>query len=247
MARTPLLFENAIARQDVRRLVTRMQAQAQESAQSLQALSPLLVTSAIPGEGKSTLAAALASLFARELELRTLIVDLNWQNPSLHDIFGIKCNYDLPELSAQGAASFATKLGPGFPAVLTAPRAVVASDNNAGWTEIHRRGAEGGVLPADEPAMPDDVTMMGRKTLLKHLKELASGYGFVVYDGPSVHGDAPGPLDALQLATQASSSLLVVMMRVTRRELVKRVVMALAETRSSFAGVVMNNFHNRLA
>ncbi len=47
------------------------------------------VTSPNPGEGKSVVAANLATFFALDAGEDTVIVDLNFSNPSVHKIFGI--------------------------------------------------------------------------------------------------------------------------------------------------------------
>jgi capsular exopolysaccharide synthesis family protein len=49
----------------------------------------LMVSSAAPGEGKSTLAAQLAASFARARR-RTLLVDCDLRSPSLHRLFGLE-------------------------------------------------------------------------------------------------------------------------------------------------------------
>lgn len=59
------------------------------------------VTSALPGEGKTTLVAGFAALSAREDGRRVLAMDLNWHAPCLHRLFGA----DLidPDLALNGA------------------------------------------------------------------------------------------------------------------------------------------------
>jgi Mrp family chromosome partitioning ATPase len=55
----------------------------------------LLVTSALPAEGKSTVAANLAVLMAQAGKKVTL-VDANLRHPTLHEIFDLKNNVGLP-------------------------------------------------------------------------------------------------------------------------------------------------------
>ncbi len=50
----------------------------------------LMVTSALDGEGKSTLAANLAIAIAREVHRTVLLVDADLRRPSLHELFGLK-------------------------------------------------------------------------------------------------------------------------------------------------------------
>jgi len=48
----------------------------------------ILVTSSLPGEGKSTVSATLARSFA-QMEWRTLLVDSDLRKPTMHTLFGI--------------------------------------------------------------------------------------------------------------------------------------------------------------
>ena len=57
----------------------------------------VLVTSALPQEGKSTVSANLARSFA-QMEWRTLLVDFDLRKPSMHAIFGIERAPGLTEL-----------------------------------------------------------------------------------------------------------------------------------------------------
>jgi capsular exopolysaccharide synthesis family protein len=57
--------------------------------ESLQGLRVLAVTSAVSGEGKTSLAAQLAVSIARATNERTLLIDGDMRSPDMHDIFGI--------------------------------------------------------------------------------------------------------------------------------------------------------------
>ena len=48
----------------------------------------ILVTSSLPGEGKSTVSATLARSFA-QMEWRTLLIDADMRKPTMHTLFGI--------------------------------------------------------------------------------------------------------------------------------------------------------------
>jgi protein-tyrosine kinase len=101
----------------------------------------VLVTSALPGEGKSTVSATLARSFA-QMEWRTILIDCDLRKPSMHTVFGIDrvpgltdllqgrareeavvCTTDCPHLdllpaglSVQGPAELLQAAG--FPALL---------------------------------------------------------------------------------------------------------------------------------
>lgn len=55
----------------------------------------LLVTSAVACEGKSLLAAALATAGAALGDRRVLAIDLNWYRPTLHEFFGVAPTHSL--------------------------------------------------------------------------------------------------------------------------------------------------------
>jgi succinoglycan biosynthesis transport protein ExoP len=64
----------------------------------------LVVTSSVPGEGKSTVAAALASAIAR-LDARVLLVDADLRHPTVASLFGLEQKPGLAEL-LRGEAEF---------------------------------------------------------------------------------------------------------------------------------------------
>jgi len=53
-------------------------------------LRTMLITSALAGEGKSTVSANLAGSLSRVEGLRVLLIDLDLRRPSLHTIFGVE-------------------------------------------------------------------------------------------------------------------------------------------------------------
>jgi protein-tyrosine kinase len=59
-------------------------------------LRTILVTSALPGEGKTTVAANLAGSLSRVEGLRVLLIDFDLRHPSLHTIFGVDTDMRSP-------------------------------------------------------------------------------------------------------------------------------------------------------
>lgn len=55
-------------------------------------LRSMLITSALPGEGKTTVAANLAGSLSRVEGLRVLLMDFDLRRPTLHTIFGVEPN-----------------------------------------------------------------------------------------------------------------------------------------------------------
>lgn len=59
-------------------------------------LRTMLITSALPAEGKTTVAANLAGSLSRVEGLRVLLMDFDLRHPSLHTIFGVETDMRLP-------------------------------------------------------------------------------------------------------------------------------------------------------
>ncbi len=87
-----ILFPRSPAAEGYRTLRTNL-----EFADVDRAIQTLLVTSSIPGEGKTTTAANLAVAFA-QAGRRTILVDADLRKPSVHKIFDIANEYGLSDL-----------------------------------------------------------------------------------------------------------------------------------------------------
>jgi capsular exopolysaccharide synthesis family protein len=122
----------------------------------------LLITSASPGEGKSTIAAHLALTHSAQ-RLKTLLVDGDLRRPSVHKRFKMP-----------GTVGLSTVLVAGIPwrdAVLTP----------AGMSHLH-------ILPAGPPSHCA-ADLMGNG-LAKFLDDAAAEYDLVVLDAPPILGFA---------------------------------------------------------
>lgn len=126
----------------------------------------LLITSASPGEGKSTSALALARNFA-QLGKRVLLIEADMRNPSLHRSLGLVGDKGLSNLLV-GASSLAeTRIASGEPRL----DVVLA-----------------GPLP------PNPAELLSGSRLAALLGAAAREYDQIVIDGPPVMGIADGPL-----------------------------------------------------
>ena len=126
----------------------------------------LLITSASPGEGKSTIAAQLAIAHSSQ-QLKTLLIDGDLRRPSVHKRF-----------SVPGLVGLSSVLISGMPwrdAVLIP----------AGMTHLH-------ILPAGPPSQRATDLIGGR--LSQFLEEAAAEYDLIVLDAPPLLGFAE-PLD----------------------------------------------------
>jgi capsular exopolysaccharide synthesis family protein len=127
--------------------------------QQTQSLKKLLITSTIPEEGKSMLAANLACTLARRKEKKTLLLDGDLRRPSVARQFGLGPVSGLSE----------------------------CLQNHAELTSsIHRLDALGlWVLPAGRPAQnPLELMQSGR--LLPVMDQLTEWFDWIVIDSPPV-------------------------------------------------------------
>ncbi len=116
----------------------------------------ILVTSSLPGEGKSTVSATLSRSFA-QMEWRTLLIDCDLRKPSIHTLFSID-------------------RAPGFSDLLAGQ--LREEDTIAHTDSVHLD-----VLPAGSPSDgPAELLHSAATPAL--LKNLASRYDYVVVDSP---------------------------------------------------------------
>src|SRR5205809_7920668 len=78
-----------------------------------QSLKKILVTSSLPKEGKSSVAANLAQVMVRQQGRRALLIDGDLRGPRLHQVLGTASSPGLPEyLLGEADASGAIQRGP---------------------------------------------------------------------------------------------------------------------------------------
>jgi capsular exopolysaccharide synthesis family protein len=116
----------------------------------------ILVTSALPQEGKTTVSASLARSFA-QMEWKTLLVDCDLRKPGVHPLFGIERVPGLTDL-LQGR--------------VRAEDAIVLTDSP------HLE-----VLPAGAPS-PGPAELLQSEATPAVLRNLAALYDYVVVDSP---------------------------------------------------------------
>ena len=127
----------------------------------------LLVTSAAPGEGKSTTALALARNFA-QLGQRVLLIEADMRNPSLHKTLGL-----------QGP-------GAGLSSVLAG-----ASDLQSALMASDDERLK--VMPAG-PLPPNPAELLSGSRLVQLLEQATTQFDQVIIDGPPVLGLADAPI-----------------------------------------------------
>jgi non-specific protein-tyrosine kinase len=170
----------------------------------------ILVTSSVPGEGKSTTATNLAVVMA-QADRKTIIIDTDLRRPKIHKVFGIPNLAGLTDLLRLPAE---TDITPYLQQTKTENLYVMTS----------------GPLPPN----PSELLASKRMTnLLKHLREVAD---VVIFDTPPIMAVT----DAIILSRQVDGVALVVHANRTRREVVRQSVQNLNQVGANILGAVLN-------
>lgn len=175
----------------------------------------LVVTSAQPGEGKSTTAANLAIMMARAGR-KVLLVDTDLRRPSLHRLFNT--------LNQQGVTSV----------MLGAAGTTIASSSQA--TDVpNLRLLSSGPLP------PNPSELLGSKRLDTLMQQLAETADVVIYDTPPCVVVA----DAAIIASHADAVLFVVDAGRTRVNAMRAALDNISRSRTRILGAVLNKVSKR--
>ena len=167
------------------------------------------IASALPLEGKTTTAVNCAIAMA-QAGSRTLLIDGDLRQPSLHEYFGLPLHPGLQnELSEDSGAQAARE---------------VAEQSNL-W-----------VLTAGLCEEPASTFLRDTKTFLHFIRRCREAYDYVLIDMPPVTLVS----DALLLATCADEVLLVVRSGMTSRLAIRRTCDALRRARANVSGFLLN-------
>ncbi len=185
------------------------------SLNAIQASTPfklLMVTSALPGEGKSTIAANLAYFLAISGK-RVLLVDANLRQPSMDQHFQLENHPGLADALMEAWAGLEVKI-------------------DGQLTEVPTLSVlTGGVIPANAADM---LLSPLTAQLFNHFSE--APYDYVIFDTPPVLPVA----DTQILATYIETTILVVDASKTPRKALLRAKQLLDRTRTEILGVVIN-------
>jgi capsular exopolysaccharide synthesis family protein len=172
----------------------------------------LVVSSSLPGDGKSTSAANLAITFAQQGS-RVLLVDADLRRGLLHNVLGAR-----PE--------------PGLVHVLlgraTLDEALQEVEVGDG-TRLHFLPA--GVFP------PNPAELLGSERMRALLEELRGRYDTVVFDAPPLNLVT----DAAVLGTAADATLLVARNGITEKADLQHAARQLRNLRANIGGLVLND------
>lgn len=178
----------------------------------------LLVVSAAPGEGKTTIARHLASAGAR-MGSRVLLLEADLRHPTLARQFDIRLQIGLVDV-LQRTATFNT-------ATLS-----IGSQSAMG-TESNAQALN--VLPSG-PIPPNPIELIESQAMSTLLAQARSTYDFVVIDAPELTAVS----DALLLLSKVDGVVIVGRAGYSRRDAAKRAKQVLDTSRAPVVGVIAN-------
>jgi len=195
----------------------------------------IVVTSALPDEGRARLAANLAIALARA-GTRTILVDADLRSAEVTRLFGIPTDSGWPRLLLEGAPL--DRIIRQLPADdgVSPVNATRLSSFEGARGEDDKPSARPALdlLPAGTPG-PHPAEILGSPLTRSLLAELRSRYTAVVIDTPPLQG----AFDAAALGGLVDGTVLVVRSGATGRDAVETAVTDLRRARAHLAGVVL--------
>jgi len=170
----------------------------------------VLVTSAIKGEGKTTTLANLTGIF-RETKYRSILIDLNLIEPSLHNYFGM----DLPYF---GMSTYLSRR------------------DNLGNIIFTTRYSNLDIITAG-PIPPDPIELLGSYKLEELFVVLKERYDYIFIDTPSFE-EVP---NVLNLVKYADKSLIILRENVSSKPSVEKLEHAIREKKLKNIGLVFKS------
>lgn len=180
--------------------------------------STLLVTSAVPGEGKSVTAANLSVVLA-QAGLKTILVDADLRRPVQHQMFQVSPNLML--------------LG-GLTELLCTPAAEAGNF-------LRKTGVENLSLLTSGALPPNPAELLGSQRMVQVLADLNELADVVILDSPP----ATVVTDTAVLSTKVDGVVLVVKASQTRLGLVNQAVMNLNQAGARLLGGILNQVSRR--
>jgi polysaccharide biosynthesis transport protein len=172
----------------------------------------LLVTSSLPGEGKTTTAVNTAISLA-QTGASVVIIDADMRRPRLQNIFDMRGNEGLSSILSSDVSE-------------TDMLAMIKNDEESGLNVL-----------TSGPIPPNPAELLGSDQMRRLLVALQANYTHVVVDSPPVSSFTDGVL----ISTMVDGVLLVVHGGKSSRHIVRRSKQLLNDVGAKIFGVVLNN------
>ena len=184
----------------------------------------LLITSARPSEGKSTVALSLAANFA-QLGMRVLLIDADLRNPTLHRV-----------LNLENTVGLSNYLSGAWPeADLPCADPVLRTVKQTSIPNL--------TVVISGPLPPNPAELLAGPKLGVLLTEAAESFDIAIVDAPPIMGLADAPI----LSAVVEATMLVVEGAKTRRNVVRDGLKRLHFARARVVGGVLNKYHAKHA
>jgi protein-tyrosine kinase len=180
--------------------------------------SSLLITSAAPGEGKTTLIAGLFTFAACRAKKKVLVVDFNWRSPALHKYFELKLHDIGDFVNGLSISDLSQTSGVENLDIITS------------------------VDPKKNVPYAEDTSI-----LAEIIKQAEGLYDLVMIDSRSVFPTNWKMMDPISIAPGTSGVLLTVLANSTPRQQIKRAQVMLKAARANILGLVINQWKNPIA
>ena len=176
----------------------------------------LMVTSTLPGEGKSTVAANLAIAMARKGH-RVILADCDLRNPSQQEIFNLDGDYPGLEGVLKGKCTLRDALV-----------SISDPEKNKASSELF--------LLAGKQKGADSVEILGSPEMQQALEEMKASADIVILDTPP----SEMLMDAMFLAESADGVIYVVLSDFAKRRVIYHGVKELQQSGAVLTGCVLN-------
>lgn len=169
----------------------------------------ILITSSIKGEGKTTTLINLSAVFFKEVNYKTIIVDLNMIEPSLH-------HYVEMDLPYSGMSTY------------------LSNRDNFGNIRFNTSISNNLDIITAGPTPPDPVELILSSELESFFEHLKQEYDYILVDTPS-YNEIP---EVLELVKYADRTLVVIRENITTKESLENIENAIREKRLKNIGLV---------
>lgn len=187
----------------------------------------ILVTSSLPGEGKSLVAANLAAAFA-QADYRTLLVSADLRRPTINSAFGdVGASVGLTGVIKPAAPNGSTPNGNG----VSAP-----TNDQCASAALTRTPISNLLVLPSGPTPPNPAELLGSRRMSSLLEKLSASADVVIVDSPPLLPVT----DAAVLATKCDGVVLVVATNETPRGALQRAKTTLDGTGGRILGVAVN-------